>query len=226
MLLEILEPYINLEYKNFHQKICHTNYEILGVKIPILRKVAKDLLKNHDYKDILNNRNDKYYETVLLEGLIIANAKINYEEKLKLITPYLSKIDNWAICDIFCGELKFVKKNLDKFYKYLLPILEIKKEYYQRFVLVMLLDYYINDNYIDSIFEMILSVTNEEYYVKMAIAWLISICLVKYYDKTLEFLINNKNNLDKWTYNKAIQKACESYRITNENKIKLKELKN
>ena len=106
---ELLKEYIDLKYKKFHEKICHTNYIILGIKIPILRKIAKYLLKTYNYEEIINNLNNTYYEHVMLEGLIIANAKISYEEKLELIKNYIPKIDNWGICDIFCSELKFIK---------------------------------------------------------------------------------------------------------------------
>lgn len=222
---KILNQYIDNNYKLFHSKICSTNYEILGIKIPILRKISKELGKNYDYKEILNNLNYKYYEHVMLHGLIIANIKVNFEEKLKLISEYIPLIDNWGICDIFVGELKFIKKYKKEFLEYLLKIYENKNEYYQRFFIVSLLDYYIDDEHIDFVLNKMLEIKSDYYYVKMAISWCLSICLIKYFDKTLDFLIKNKNNFDKWTYNKALQKGIESYRISKENKELLKKLK-
>ena len=119
MNIQDLNRNIDLNYKNFHEKICHTKYEILGIKIPVLRKIAKDLLKKYNYKDIINNLNSNIYEHIMLEGLIIANAKIDCKEKLNLIENFIPKIDNWAICDVFCAELKFIKNNQNEFLAFL-----------------------------------------------------------------------------------------------------------
>ena len=215
----------NLNYQKFQSKICNTNYEILGVKVPILRKIASNLLKEYEYQEILNNLSDDYFETVLLQGLIIGKCHTTYEEKINLINYFLPKIDNWAICDIFCSELKFIKNNEEKFLKYLWSIKNNSQEYYQRFIIVILLNYYINDTYLEIVLNYLLSVKSSYYYVKMAISWCYSIALVKYFDKTLEFLSKNKENIDKWTFNKAMQKGIESFRISEINKNKLKNLK-
>lgn len=224
-ILNLLIPYIDEKYKNFHKKICNTKYKILGVKIPTLRKIAKKLLKEYDYKKILNNIGNIYYEEVMLEGIIIGNIKCDYNKKLDLITNFLPKIDNWAVCDIFCGELKFIKKYKCEFLKYITKI-NCDKEYYQRFIIVILLDYYIDDNYIDFVLNCMLDFISDKYYVKMAVAWCLSICLIKFFNKTVSFLNDNKYNLDKWTYNKALQKGLESFRISKENKEILKTMKN
>lgn len=222
---DYLNPYIDKNYKLFHERICQTKYEIIGIKIPILRMISKLLLKDYNTYEILNSLNENYYEYVMLQGLIIANAKVNFEEKLDLINKFIPKIDNWAICDIFCGELKFIKNNEEKFLKYILSYLESDKEYYKRFSIVILLNYYINDEYIDFVLNKMLEIKSDYYYVKMAISWCLSICLIKYFDKTIEFMNTNKNNFDKWTYNKALQKGIESFRISKENKKTLQNMK-
>ena len=222
---DYLNPYIDKNYKLFHERICQTKYEIMGIKIPILRKISNLLLKDYNTYEILNSLNENYYEYVMLQGLIIANAKVNFEEKLDLINKFIPKIDNWAICDIFCGELKFIKNNEEKFLKYILSYLESDKEYYKRFSIVILLNYYINDEYIDFVLNKMLEIKSDYYYVKMAISWCLSICLIKYFDKTIEFMNTNKNNFDKWTYNKALQKGIESFRISKENKKTLQNMK-
>lgn len=224
-ILEILNPFIDNDYKKFHTKICQTKYEILGIKIPTLRKIAKKLVKKYDYLELLNNINNDYYECVMLKGLIIGNIKISFEERIKLINEFLPLIDNWAICDIFISELKFIKEDPQLFLEYLSPFKKEKNEYYLRFYIVSLLDYYINDKYIDYVLENMLKIKSDYYYVKMAISWCLSICLVKYFDKTIKFLNVNKEKIDKWTYNKALQKAIESFRINNEDKKTLKSMK-
>lgn len=220
-----LVKYIDNDYKKFHERICQTNYEIMGIKIPVLRKIAKKLLKVFSYEEILDNLNTNIYEHIMLQGMIIANVKVNYERKIQLINNYLNKIDNWGICDVFCSELKFVKKNKKEFLNYILPLLDSEKEYYQRFAIVILLDYYTDDDYIDLVLEKMLEIKSNFYYVKMATSWCLSICLIKYFDKTIKFMKDNQNNIDKWVYNKALQKGRESFRISKENKEILKNMK-
>jgi 3-methyladenine DNA glycosylase AlkD len=221
----ILNKHIDQKYREFHKRICTTKYVILGIRLPILKSICKDLIKKYDYKDIINSLNNKYYEHILLEGLVIANIKINNDERLKLIDKYLKKIDNWAICDSFCCSLKMFKKEQDKYIKIIDKYINSNKEYYVRFSIVILLLYYINDNYIDYVLNKLVSIKNEEYYVKMAISWAISVCLVKYFNKTKKYLEDNKYNFDLFVYNKALQKARESYRLKEEEKNILKEMK-
>ena len=220
-----LNNYIDLKYKAFNMKLIKTKYNILGIKVPILKDIAKKLLKEYNYQDILNNLNDVDYEHVLLQGLIIAYTKLSYKDRLLHIDNYIHKIDNWAICDTFCSSLKFINKNKKEFLKYIEKYLNSDKEYYLRFGIVILLDYYINDDYIDYVLNKCLSIKSDYYYVKMAISWTLSVCLIKYFDKTIMFLNDNKNILDKWTYNKALQKGIESYRISDDNKIILRSMK-
>lgn len=223
--LNLLNPYIDQKYKIFQEKICQTKYEILGVKIPILRNIAKKLLKEHNYSYLLNNIDNKYFEDVMLKAIIIGNAKVSYEEKLNLITKFLPLIDNWAVCDILVGELKFIKGNEDKFLKFINHLFSSNDEYPLRFTFVILLNYYINDKYIDMVLDKCLNVKSDYYYVKMAISWTLSIALVKYFSKTLEFMQERQDEFDKWTYNKALQKARESFRINNDKKTILQKAK-
>lgn len=213
------------EYKKFQERICHTKYKILGIKIPILRKYANELLKNYNYHDLLSQIKSNSYEEVMLEGIIIGKCQASYEEKLHLITNFLPKIDNWAVCDIFCSELKFVKDNLANFNIFLKVISQNPKEYYQRFYFVMLLNYYVNSEYITDVLNSTLNVKSNYYYVKMAVSWLLSVCLVHDFPKTINFLNKHKNEIDKWTFNKALQKALESLQISPENKEIIKTMK-
>lgn len=212
-----LDQYIDNDYKLYIQKICKTKYKILGIKIPILKKIA---LNNYQ----LNNFNNNYLEHILIKGIIIANLDINYTKRLKLIDNYLPLIDNWEVCDTFCSELKFVKNHLDDFLIYL-ENLNKEKEYYLRFYIVMLLNYYLNDKYIDYILNHLIIIKSDHYYANMAIAWCYSKCLVKYFTKTFNFLQNNQNKINKWLYNKALQKGIESLQISKSNKLKLKNAK-
>ena len=134
--------------------------------------------------------------------------------------PYL---DNWAVCDSLCASIKKLFKEPVKSYDFLVGLLKSDKTYTVRFSLVCLLDYYINESYIDKLTYIVKEVKSDEYYINMALAWLISIMLVKEYDKTLPLLKGDA--LDLWVHNKSIQKARESYRLSPQQKEELRSLK-
>ena len=169
--------------------------------------------------------NNDYYEIIMLKGLVIGLSKVSYEEKLTLINSFLPLIDNWAICDVFCSSLKFIKDNQAKFLPYLEKISQSTKEYYLRFVIVIYLNYYLNDTYTDYVLNKLLTIKSDKYYVLMAISWAYSISFIKYFNKTKEFFIKYQNDIPKWVYNKSIQKSLESYQISKENKNILKSMK-
>ncbi len=222
---DIFKPHIDLKYQEFQKKICNTKYPILGVKIPIIRKIAQNLLKQSSYQTILETLRDNSFEEVMLEGLIIGYAKTSYEEKLILIKNYLPKIDNWALNDIFCSSLKIVKEYKPEFWEFLTPYFKSPKEYELRFAFVILLNYYLEDNYIDRVLEKCLEVKSDYYYVNMARAWCLAESLGKYFKKTTNFLQKNKSSFDTWTYNKALQKGRESLKLGKEEKDILQKLK-
>ncbi len=216
------------EYLKFSQNlnIKNKNYKQIGVRIPMLRKYAIELSKKYDLKFLINNIDEEYYEELMLKGILIGSYKnISYEELEKYINIFVPKIDDWAICDSFCSSLKITKKYYNEMWNIIESYLKSNKEFEVRFALVMILNYYIDDEHIEEIYKIINNVSLDKYYVKMANAWLISYCVIKYYKKTLNFLKNNAK-LDKWTYNKGIQKSIESFCITKEQKIKLKKIKN
>ena len=155
--------------------------------------------------------------------LIGFQTKAPIEEAIKQVKEFVPKINSWAVCDTFCAGLKITKKYQTEMFKIIKEYLKSKQEYEVRFAIVMLLDYYINDQYIDQVLQILNNIKLDKYYVQMANAWAISICLIRYYNKTLEFLKTTK--IDDFTYNKGIQKAIESYRITKEQKDYLKTLK-
>ena len=213
------------KYKSFHSNLCPGISNILGIRVPILREYAKKIIKKYSFEELINNIDDEYYEEIMLQGMLIGlNSKENFNVIKKYIEDYIPKIDNWAICDTFCAGLKIVNKNKDKMWDFIKQYLDSDKEFYLRFSFVIILDYYIEEKYLEEIFRIFNNIQSEYYYVKMAIAWTISISLIKYYDKTINYLKNN-SKIDKWTYNKSLQKAIESYRITKSQKELLKNMK-
>ncbi|MBE6149921.1 MAG: DNA alkylation repair protein [Firmicutes bacterium] len=205
-------------YKNFHFKLLKNDkINLIGIRTPILKQIAKKIAKT-DYLEFIKYNNHTYYEEIILHGLVITYLKIDFKEIIKLFEDYIKYIDNWASCDLIISNFKIFKNNLELGFKYINKYINDKKPWINRVGIVLLLNYYINDTYIDKILNICNNIKTDDYYVKMSNAWLISMCLIKYYDKTYNFLTNN--NLDDWTHKKAIQKSIESYRIKNKEEIK------
>lgn len=208
------------KYQKFHSALVPNVDNVLGVRVPEVRKIAKELAKSPEW---INYRDDLYYEEIMIQGLLICYAKMEIDDRLNCIKNFVPKINNWGTCDVFCSNLKFTKKNKKIVWQFLQQYLNSEKEFEIRFVVVMLLSYYIEDEYIDEILKILDKINHEGYYAKMAVAWALSVCFVKQWDKTLEYFKNS--NLSDWVFNKAIQKTCESYRISEERKKLLKKMK-
>ena len=212
------------KYQEFQKKLCPGIENIIGIRVPVLRNYAKQLLKDNDFKTLMKCISDNYYEEIMLQGMLIGEAKEEFNIIIKYIENFIPKIDNWATCDTFCAGLKITKKNKEKMWNFLQRYLKSKKEFEVRFGIVMILDYFIDEKYLKKDFDIFNNIKVDKYYVQMAVAWAISICLVKYYDKTIKYLLKEAD-LDDFTYNKSIQKAIESYRITKEQKNFLRKIK-
>jgi len=222
-----LEKYSEEKYKKFTSALIPGIDNILGVRLPYLRRIAKEIAKG-DWRYFLANSNEKYMEDTMLLGLVLAYLNEDFNSMLELTSNFVPKIDNWAVCDTFCNGLKFVKKDRKKAFDFLLPYLKSKGEYPLRFGVVMLLSHFIDTNsdgpeFIDKILEILFNLKTEYYYARMAVAWAISICYIKYPEKTYKYLI--KNNLDDFIHNKSISKIIESYRVSANEKEKLRKLR-
>lgn len=212
------------KYQEFQKGLCPGVVNIIGVRIPELRKLAKELLKHYSPKELLENINDNYYEELMLQGMVIGGAKEDINTILKYVKEFVPKIDNWAVCDTFCTSLKITKKYKKEMWKFIQEYLKSDKEFELRFAIVMILGYFIDEKYLEKDFKIFNNIKSDKYYVKMALAWAISICVIKYYDRTVKYL-EKEAILDDFTYNKSIQKARESYRLSNEQKDFLNTLK-
>ncbi|ARK20868.1 DNA alkylation repair protein [Sporosarcina ureae] len=198
-------------YQKFISALIPNIDNVLGVRMPELRKLAKEIAKG-DWRTYLQTANDEYFEEVMLQGLVIGYAKADVEELLTYVETFVPKIDNWSVCDSFCTGLKFTKQNKERVWSFLQPYMISDKEYELRFGIVMLLDYYIEPDYIDRVLDLLDDVQHEGYYAKMAVAWALSICFVKLPDQTMKYLTGD-HSLDLFTYNKALQKITESTRV-------------
>lgn len=219
-LLELAD----LKYKEFHSGLCPGIGNIIGIRVPVLRNYAKELAKNYEIEELLKQIDNEYYEEIMLQGMLIGLEKENFEIIQKHIETFVPKIDNWAICDVFCAGLKVTKKHKKEMWQFIQKYLKSKQEFELRFAIVMILDFFIEEDYLEKDLKIFDTISSQAYYVQMAIAWAISICLIKFYDETVQYL-KTTIALEDFTYNKALQKARESYRITDQQKEELKKMK-
>lgn len=204
------------KYKSFHEGLVPGVSISYGIRLPELRSIAKEIAKS-DAEGFLKLSRSDSYEEILLRGIVIGSMKMPIEEKLKYIEDFLPLIDNWAICDSFCSSFKLkTDSEREVMWKFLLPLFEDEREFYARFAAVMFLDHFIREEYIDEGLKILSSMRQPQYYTQMAVAWAVSVCYVKFPEKTFE-LIKRKALLD-FTQNKSIQKIRESYRVSKEDK--------
>lgn len=212
-----LETQADLKYKQFHGTLIKDN-NLIGIRIPTLRNIAKQISKG-DYQNFLKENKHQTYEENILHGFVISYSKTDFDTKLKQLDEFLPYINNWAICDCTCSTLKSFKNNQEEGYQKIIDYLNSNNEWTIRTGLVLLLNYYINDQYIDQILKQAITIKNQEYYVEMANAWLISMCYIKYPKKTEKLL--KQKILNTFTQNKSIDKIRDSYRVTKEDKKRL-----
>lgn len=219
---EELFKHQDLAYLKFQTRICPSASNMIGVRLPILRNIAKNICKNN-VKEYLEHASSDYYEEVMLQGLVIGYLKNDINTVLSYLDKFIPKINDWSICDSTCSTLKITIIHKQVVWRYLNNLLNSNQEYTLRFVIVMFLNYYMTDEYIYDILKILDNIKHDGYYVKMAIAWTISIAYVKFPNIVFDYL--NNNTLDKWTYNKTIQKITESLQIDSETKKMLKSMK-
>lgn len=212
------------KYREFHGGLI-PNVETVfyGVRVPALRKLAKQIVKADWRAFVERTKDSDVYEMNMLCGMVTALAKCEFEEKLTYVEKFIPCINNWAVCDVVCGDMKDVKKNMERMFAFIQPYLSSQEEYEVRFAVVILMQYFLTEEYIDRVLEIYDSIRHEGYYVKMAVAWGISICFVKHRDVTLDYLLSC--NLDDFTYNKGIQKMIESLRVSKDDKQMLRGMK-
>ena len=194
---------------------------VIGVRTPLLRRYAKQLAKTAEAELFLQTLPHTYYEENNLHAALLEQKK-DFDTAITEVERFLPYVDNWATCDSFCPGV--LKKEPQRLWEAILRWLSSDKVYTVRYGLVRLLNWYLDaPNFSPAVLEVAANVTHDDYYVRMAVAWLFSMALVKQYDATLPYLTACR--LPVWIHNKAIQKAVESYRIDPATKTYLKTLK-
>lgn len=186
--------------------------------------MAKEIVKLGTIDEFLEVNQNNYLEEILLEGYVIGYSKIPFKVKEKYIKDFIPKIQNWLICDTFCSTIKVKKNEYTDLLNFLQTYLKSKKEFELRFGIVMLLDNFITDDYVDQVIVLLDKIKSKYYYTNMAKAWTLAEIGIKYWDKLMLYFSSN-HHLDDFTYNKTLQKMIESYRIKDEKKEILRKMK-
>jgi 3-methyladenine DNA glycosylase AlkD len=207
-------------YKIFQEKLNPECKNIIGVRMPLLRKMAKTLAKE-DISKFIYEYNAIYYEENMLKILVLEyDKKTNFNDILKLIDYLLKYVDSWSLCDALAIALKIFKNHREEGLNYIKKLINSKEEYHKRLGLVLLLLYYKDEKYKTEVFTIFNNITLYGYYEKMALSWAIAEFYSVFKEETIDFLKNAA--LDNFTYNKALQKIVESNKILDEDKRPLK----
>lgn len=209
-------------YRDFNSKLIPTvdKESMIGVRTPELRKYAKQLAKREDIEEFLHSLPHKYFDENQLHAFIVSEIK-DFKSCVDKVNEFLPYVDNWATCDQLSP--KVFKKYHKELIKYIKEWLESDKVYTVRFGIGMLMEHFLDEDFDIMYPETVSNIRSDEYYVNMMIAWYFATALAKQYESILPFI--EKRSLDIWTHNKAIQKAVESLRISDEKKEYLKNLK-
>ena len=213
---EILIGAADEKYREFNARIIRTNLPMIGVRTPLLKNLAKKIAKEKG--DFLDSYDASNYEQILLYSLVLAYSKMPLEKKYPYLDAIMRKYDNWGVVDMTVAAFTQLGREREKFIRDYAR-LESASEFERRFMAVFLLDYCIIEDMLDYTFAAYERIQNDEYYVNMAVAWGLSVALVKFYDRTVEYMQNSGYN--DFIIRKAVQKARESYRISPERKEEL-----
>lgn len=194
---------------------------IIGVRLPNLKALARELVKSGEYGEFILELPHKYYEENHLHSFLINQIK-DFEECIKELDRFLPYIDNWSVCDSL--RPKCFSKNKDELLIHIKRWLNNNGVYTKRFAIEMLMVHFLNEDFSPEYLDMVANAEGEDYYLKMMVAWYFATALAKQYEAALPY-IENRLIKDKWTHNKAIQKALESYRVSDGKKPYLKTLK-
>ena len=209
------------EYAEFQAKLTPSvDKELfIGVRVPEVRKLAKQLKNDPAAEEFIQALPHKYYDENMLHGLLISEIK-DYDKAIVETDRFLPYVDNWAVCDIMSP--KVFKKHKTELLGKIREWTDSKETYTIRFGIEMLMSHYLDDDFKAEYLEIPAKVRSEEYYVNMMIAWFFATALAKQWDAAIPYL--EKKRLSEWVHKKTIQKARESYRITDEQKAYLKTL--
>ena len=185
-----------------------------GVRIPQMRKLAQKIAKE-DYKWFLENNPMDTFEMESLQAFVIGYAKDDINVILGYLDDFIPKVHDWSVSDSLCQTFKIARKYPKETFALLSKYKDSHREFEVRIVAIMLMSQFLNDEYIDTVIDVINKLDTADFYAKMGVAWAVATIMAKYPDKCTEYMLSPDNRLDEWTYKKALQKMKESYRVDN-----------
>lgn len=223
---EIRKELIRLQeerYREFSSSLIPNSKPLLGVRIPDLRKLAKEIARQEDWLSFLEKGEEDYFEEMMIKAFVIGYAKADIEVILEQAGRFIPKITDWSVSDSFCSAFQIAKKYRQRVWEFLMKYVNGKREFELRVVAVMLLDYYLTEEYLEQVFTVYNRISPVGYYTQMGVAWGVAAAYVKFPKQTMRFLQNCL--LDEFTYHKAITKMLESHRVAEEDKNILRGMK-
>ena len=210
-------------FRDFHSSLIPDmdREKIIGVRMPDLRRLAKELAKTPLAGEFLKELPHQYYEENNLHGLLIGLIYKEPEEIIDRIDEFLPYVDNWATCDMLAPEP--LKKDTHLLRERITPWLSSDHTYRVRFAIVAMLRFLLDDGFEEEDLCRLARIKSGEYYINMAVAWYYSFALIKQYDSAIKVIESRR--LDPWVHNKSIQKAIESYRVPDDRKDYLRTLR-
>ena len=215
-LLELCEP----KYMKFTSALMPGVENVLGIRLPLLRKIAREIAAG-DWRAYLAQAGDFYFEERMLQGMVISYARCDPAEKLEHVARFIPKIDNWAVCDCFCWRLKAAERQ--PMWEFIRPRFRSEAEYEVRFTVVMALGNFVDQAHLEDLLQLLDGIRHEAYYARMGVAWAVSVCYIKFPERTHAWL--ESCSLDDWTFNKSLQKIVESYRVSDAAKQQIRAMK-
>ncbi len=215
VLLPRLQALADEKLANFSSGLNPNCKPMLGVRLPELRKLAKEIART-DYKDFMENCPDTYFEYETLKAYVLGYAKDDIKTILSYADKFVPTIRDWSVNDSFCQNFSIARKYPERVFDWLLGYAKKEEEFPQRVVAVLLMSHFLVPEYIERVLAVMDTLQCDGYYTRMGVAWCIATAYAKFPKETGVYLGNNR--LRDWTYNKAIQKMCESYRVGEEDK--------
>ncbi len=222
---EILNRLLSLQdasYKAFHGKLIPdiNNELIIGVRLPDIRSLAKELVKQNNYSDFLDSLPHSYYEENNLHACILNEIR-DIDILFNELERFLPFVDNWATCDSIRPVI--LKKHPSRLIEFIYSCLKSEREFTVRFGIEMLMVHFLDDKFLPQYAFIVSEIKSDKYYINMMIAWYFATALAKQWDSTIGIIEDKR--LSVWVHNKTVSKACESYRISNDKKEYLKKLR-
>lgn len=206
----------------FEKRLIPSDHVFLGAKSPGMKTLGKRIAKD-DWRGYISSWKPRYFEDYSLRGLVIGYAKMDLEERFEQYRAFIPLIDNWAVCDSSCSAWKIRDDEKERVWDFIIPYMRKPSEFGMRFGTIVMLSKFIDDRYVDRVISEMDRARHDGYYLKMGVAWTLSVCFVKYPDRTMAYL--KDCTLDDFTYNKTLQKIIESYRVDDVTKDVIRSMK-